>query len=281
LNIANPWDDQRLRNWNGYSRKFFFDQDNRPVSANNPDARSVEMIPLAIYGLDHPKIPALLIDFRSSLNPKKREMSRRFVDDLAKNILSLSSFGNLPYFAGRHVYDFVTGRRGVDLNQPTRLRSYSELKLLLSFNSSIDTELRTEIERRVQNVSLNPLNNDDEAEVALARQQYDALMNYARRPDGRGDGPRGVKAHPIDRQEGLDDEHHGDRERSGPWPDEHGSEPQRRPPRARRTTRTRFRLGIVDRGDREFERAVGHGRWTSADGHRRRSPCRRPHSAAD
>jgi hypothetical protein len=70
LNIANPWDDQRLRTWNGYSRKFFFDQDNRPVSASNPDARSVEMIPLAIYGLDHPKIPALLIDFRSSLNPK-------------------------------------------------------------------------------------------------------------------------------------------------------------------------------------------------------------------
>jgi hypothetical protein len=54
------------------------------------------MIPLAIYGLDHPKIPALLIDFRSSLNPKKREMSRRFIDDLAKNIFSLSNFGNFP-----------------------------------------------------------------------------------------------------------------------------------------------------------------------------------------
>jgi hypothetical protein len=184
LNIANPWNDQRLRNWNGYSRTFYFDQDHRPVSASNPGAHSIEMIPLAIYGLDHPKIPALLIDFRSSLNPKKREMSRRFVDDLAKNIFSLSNFGNLPYFVGRQFYDFVTGRRGMDLNQPTRLRSYSELKLLLSFNSSIDPRLRDEIERRVQNVSLNPLNNNDEAEVALARQQYDALMSYARRPDG-------------------------------------------------------------------------------------------------
>jgi hypothetical protein len=72
----------------------------------------------------------------------------------------------------------------MDLNQPSRLRSYSELKLLLSFNSSIDRNLRNEIERRVQNVSLNPLNNDDEAEVAIARQQYDALMSYARRADG-------------------------------------------------------------------------------------------------
>lgn len=184
LNIGNPWSDQRLRNWNGYSRTFYFDQDNRPVNANNPDARSIEMIPLAIYGLDHPKIPALLIDFRNNLNPRKREMSRRFVDDLTKNILSLSNFGNLPYFVGRKFYNFVTGRRGIDLNQPTRLRGYSELKLLLSFNSTIEPKLRNEIERRVQNVSLNPLNNDDEAEVALARQQYDALMSYARRPDG-------------------------------------------------------------------------------------------------
>src|SRR4029079_8232156 len=176
--------DKRLRIWRGYSRTFYFDGDNRPASKNNPEAHSVEMIPLAIYGLDHPKIPALLIDFRSSLNPKKREMSRRFIDDLAKNVFSLSNFGNLPYFVGRQVYNFVTGRRGIDLNQPTRLRSYSELKLLLTFNSEIDPKLRKEIEQRVQNVSLNPLNNDDAAEVALARQQYDTLMNYARRPGG-------------------------------------------------------------------------------------------------
>jgi len=72
----------------------------------------------------------------------------------------------------------------MDVNQPSRLRSYSELKLLLSFNATIDSRLRAEIERRVQNISLNPLNNDDEAEVLIARQQYDALLNYARRPDG-------------------------------------------------------------------------------------------------
>jgi hypothetical protein len=64
------------------------------------------------------------------------------------------------------------------------LQSYSELKLLLSFNSSIDPELRDEIEQRIQNVSLNPLNNSDEAEVQLAQQQYEALVDYAQRPDG-------------------------------------------------------------------------------------------------
>jgi hypothetical protein len=184
LNIANPWKDSRLREWNGYARTFYLDNDSRPVTAGDRDAHAVEMIPLAIYGLDHPKIPALLIDFRDSRNPKKREMSRRFFSDVTKNIFSLSNFGNLPYFAGKSLYDFVTGRRGMDVNQPTRLRSYSELKLLLSFNATLDPQLRDEIEQRIQNVSLNPLNNNNVTEVQLARQQYDALLDYARRPDG-------------------------------------------------------------------------------------------------
>jgi hypothetical protein len=184
LNIANPWNDARLREWDGYSRTVYVDDENRPVAANTAGARKVEMIPLAVYGLNHPKIPALLIDFRHSLNPKKREMSRRALNDAARNVLSISSFGNLPYFVGRKAYDFVTGRRGMDINQPTRLQSYSELKLLLAFSSSIDPKLRNEIERRIQNISLNPLNNDDEAEVELARQQYQSLIDYADRPDG-------------------------------------------------------------------------------------------------
>jgi hypothetical protein len=184
LNIENPWKDTRLRRQRGYSQTVYFDQDNRRVDATTPGAHAVEMIPLALYGLDHPKIPALLIDFRNSFNPKKREMSRRVFNDFAKDILSLSSFGNLPYFAGRRAYDFITGRRGMDLNQPTRLRSYSELKLMLYFNGTIDPKLRDEIEQRLQDVSLNPLNNDNNSEVALARQQYDALIRYAKRADG-------------------------------------------------------------------------------------------------
>ena len=184
LNIASPWKDRRLREWSGYTRTSYLDNDSRPATPADKNAHAVEMIPLAVYGLDHPKIPALLIDFRDSLNPKKREMSRRFFSDVTKNVFSLSNFGNLPYFAGKTLYDFVTGRRGMDVNQPTRLRSYSELKLLLSFNSTLEPKLRDEIEQRIQNVSLNPLNNNSVTEVQLARQQYDALLDYARRPDG-------------------------------------------------------------------------------------------------
>jgi len=184
LNIASPWSDKRLLNWKGYSEVRYFDAENRPVPAESDAGRAVEMIPLALYGLDNPKIPMLLVDFRDTLNPKKREMSRRALEDVTKNVLSLSPFGDVYYFLGRTVFDFVTSRRGMDINQPTRLRTYSQLKLLLSLNDSLDPELRDQIDHRLEKVSLNPLENDLDVEANLAKGQYAALMAYARRADG-------------------------------------------------------------------------------------------------
>jgi hypothetical protein len=184
LNIANPWRDDRLRYWQGYYETRYFDAENRPVSADAPGARPVQMIPLAIYGLDHPKIPILLVDFRDKSNPKWREVSRRVLEDVTRTVLALSRFGDVPYFLSRTVYDFVTGRRGMDVNQPSRLRTYSQLKLLLSLNASLDPEFRDEINRRLERVASNPRENDMEAEAEIARNQYRGLVAYAQRPDG-------------------------------------------------------------------------------------------------
>lgn len=184
LNISNPWSDKCLLTWRGYSETRFVDSENRPVSAETPGGRATELVPLALYGLDNPKIPMLLVDFRDGLNPKKREMSRRVLQDVTKNILSVSRFGDLPYFLGRTVFDFVTGRRGIDVNQPTRLRTYSQLKLLLSLDQSLDPELREQIGNRLEKVSLNPMENDLQVEAKLATEQYEALLDYAKRPDG-------------------------------------------------------------------------------------------------
>ena len=142
------------------------------------------MIPLGLYGLDNPKIPMLLVDFRDSYNPKKREMSRRVLNDVTRNLLSLSKFGNLPFFLGRTVFDFVTGRRGMDINQPSRLHTYSQLKLLLALNTSMEPELRSEVSGRLERISLNPFENDLNAEASIATQQYDALLAYAKDPKG-------------------------------------------------------------------------------------------------
>ena len=184
LNISSPWSDKRLLTWQGYREKRFVDSENNPVAAETVGARETEMIPLALYGLDNPKIPMLLVDFRDGLNPKKREMSRRVLQDVTRNILSISRFGDLSYFLGRTVFDFVTGRRGIDVNQPSRLYTYSQLKLLLSLNQSLDPELREQIGSRLEKVSLNPMENDLQAETKLATEQYAALLAYAKRPDG-------------------------------------------------------------------------------------------------
>ncbi|HEU4593958.1 MAG TPA: hypothetical protein VFS10_02235 [Pyrinomonadaceae bacterium] len=184
LNIKSPWGDRRLERWNGYAETRHFDAEHRPAPKEAEGARAVELIPLALYGLDHPKIPSLLVDFRDGGNPKRREMSRRVIEDVTRNVLAVSPFGDVHYFLGRTVFDFVTGRRGMDINQPSRLRAYTQLKLLLALDASLDPALREEIGRRVERVSLNPLENDLEAEAALARGQYEALLAYARKPGG-------------------------------------------------------------------------------------------------
>ena len=179
LNIKSPWSDSRLARWGGHTEVRYVDAENRPAAEGAEGARGVELIPLALYGLDFPKIPALLVDFRDRLNPKKREMSHRVIEDVARNVLSLSRYGDVHYFLGRAVFDFVTGRRGIDVNQPTRLRAYSQLKLLLALSATLDRDLREEIAARVESVSLNPLENDLGAEAQLARQQYAALVAAA------------------------------------------------------------------------------------------------------
>jgi hypothetical protein len=184
LNIANPWTDKRLLNWNGFVETRYFDSDNQLVSSDTPGAEAVEMIPLGLYGLDNPKIPMLLVDFRDSYNPKKREVSRRVLNDITRNVLSVSKFGNLPYFLGRTVFDFVTGRRGIDINQPSRLQTYSQLKLLLALNNSMEPDLRNEIGGRLETISLNPFENDLNAEANLALEQYANLLKWAKDPNG-------------------------------------------------------------------------------------------------
>ena len=159
LNIKNPWKDKRLVQWKGYKEVRWYDAENRQVAPDTPGAKPQTLIPLALYGLDFPKIPTLLVDFRDTRNPKKREISKRILDDFTR-ALSISRFGNLPLFVGRFVYDYVTARRGMDLNQRSRFQSYAQLKLLLSLNSSLDTDFRDEISRRLESVSLNPFENN-------------------------------------------------------------------------------------------------------------------------
>jgi hypothetical protein len=175
LNIRSPWGDKRLRRWTGYTETRVVDAAHRLVAPDAPGSRSIELIPLALYGLDHPKIPVVLVDFRDRGNPKRREVSRRVLNDVTRNVLSLSPYGDIHYFLGRSVYNFVTGRRGMDINQPSRLRSYSQLKLLLALTSSLEPPLAEETSALLERVSMNPLQNDLDVEIELSYRGYAAL----------------------------------------------------------------------------------------------------------
>jgi len=184
LNIKSPWDDSVLAHWNGYSQVRWFDDQGREVAPDTPGATSRTLIPLGLYGLEYPRFPALLVDFRNNKNVKAREMSKRVVHDVTRNVLWLGNFSNLGYFAGRTTYDYVTGKRGMDLNQASRLRSYSQLKLFLALDTELDKAFRDEIAKRLEHATLNPLENDLDTEAKLARVQYENLLAYAKRTDG-------------------------------------------------------------------------------------------------
>jgi len=184
LNISKPWGDKALMNWHGPTETWYFDSENRRVSDGANAVREVEMIPLALYGLDHPKIPVLLIDFRKPLNAKARELSHVAFEKIGTRVFTASPFANLAIRFGRTAARVATRRMGVDLFQPSRVESYSQLKMVLSANAGISEGMRLEIGRRVESVAMNPLENDMATEVVLARSQYHALLAYAYSSNG-------------------------------------------------------------------------------------------------
>jgi hypothetical protein len=64
------------------------------------------------------------------------------------------------------------------------LHTYSQLKLLLALNTSMEPALRSEVSGRVERISLNPFDNDLNAEAKIALGQYEALLAFAKDPQG-------------------------------------------------------------------------------------------------
>jgi hypothetical protein len=184
LNIADPWTDERLQHWTGYKEVRYLDADNRAVSADSPGARPVEMIPLAFYSLGHPRVPLLLADFRDQLKPKRREMVQHGSSVLITGILGITRFGNWPFFAGESAWMFVRGRHGAAINRSARMRAYSEARTFLAVDTQLDPQLKTELFTRLDHLALNPLENGAAREAQLAREQYQALVQYAKAPGG-------------------------------------------------------------------------------------------------
>jgi len=184
LGIADPWTDDRLMHWTGYTQLRYFDSDHQPVPAWTPGARAEELIPLALYNLDYPQVPLLLADFRDSLHPKRREMLSQGAASMVTGVLGLTRFGNPEFFAADAAFAFVRGRHGAAVNRSARLEAYSEAREFLSVDSSLDPALKMELQHQLDHLALNPRENDVSHEANLAREQYAALLRYAESPRG-------------------------------------------------------------------------------------------------
>lgn len=183
LGIANPWIDQRILHWTGYSEVRYFDPQNRPVPGGTPDARALNLIPLALYSLDYPRVPLLLVDFRSSLTAKKRELVQHGASAVLTGFLGITSFGNWSFLAANSAWTFVRGRHGAPTVRSERLRSYSEAREFLE-DSTLAPELKAELLHRLDHLALNPLENGLDTEARVAKEQFAALMQYADSSNG-------------------------------------------------------------------------------------------------
>jgi hypothetical protein len=188
LGIADPFNDARLKNWTGYTQTRYFDEQSRPLepdtAAETPGATPRELIPLALYALEYPKVPLLLADFRDTHKPKNKEMLRLATGDAVSGVLGISKWGNWPYFAGSAAWNFVRSRHGDANNRTARLKAYSQVRRWLTLDSSIDPALRAELQKRLEILGVNPLEESVFQETEIAQHQYQALLRYAADPKG-------------------------------------------------------------------------------------------------
>jgi hypothetical protein len=111
-------------------------------------------------------------------------MLRMAAGDAVSGVLGISKWGNWPYFAGSYAWNFVRSRHGDPNNHAARLKAYSQVRRWLTLDGSIDPALREELQRRLEILGVNPLEESVFEEAEIAERQYDALVRYAADPNG-------------------------------------------------------------------------------------------------
>jgi len=179
LNISNPFSDEHLRHWEGYSETWNLDREGVVVPADAEGARPVRMIPLAMYGLDHPRTPLLLVDFRGAGHPPRREIGLKIAEDVSSGVLFLTGVGNFGYLAAKSSLIFIHARHGGASNRSARRRAFVFERHAIGTDPKMDPNLRKELLSRIEKVDVNPIERSWEQEIRDSRKQYDALIAYA------------------------------------------------------------------------------------------------------
>ena len=175
LNIANPWTDERLKQWRGRTFTRAFDDDGALLPPGTDGAQQAQLIPLGVYGLSYPKLPLLLIDFRDKLHTRRHEMTQRTINEVTSGVIGISHFTNWYYYVGADLYDFVVSRHGTAMDRAARLDTYSQFRVELALDRSLDADLRSDMQRRLDLLAMNPLGATPDREMQVAAARYARL----------------------------------------------------------------------------------------------------------
>jgi hypothetical protein len=179
LNIKNPWNDPRLQPWRGETYTRTIDGSGSLAPSETPGAQQIKLVPLAVYGLSYPKVPLLLVDFRDKLHVRRHEMTQRAINEITSGVIGISHFTNWYYYVAADLYDFVVSRHGAAMDKAARLDSYSQFRAELALDHSLDADLRSDIQRRMDSSAVNPLEAAPDREMQVALTRYERLQAEA------------------------------------------------------------------------------------------------------
>jgi hypothetical protein len=86
--------------------------------------------------------------------------------------------------AGSWTWNFIRTRHGDTTNRSARLKAYSQVRQLLALDRSMDPGLRVAMQKRLEFLGVNPLQDSVFDEAKIAQLQYEALLRYADDPEG-------------------------------------------------------------------------------------------------
>ncbi|MBV9759237.1 MAG: hypothetical protein JO340_01625 [Acidobacteriaceae bacterium] len=175
LNIKDPWEDERVRNWRGPVFMRALDESGSFAPDGFPGARQARLMPLAVYSLNYPKLPLLLVDFRDKLHVRRHEMTQRAINEITSGVIGISHFTNWYYYVAADLYDFVVSRHGAAMDTSARLDCYSQFRVELALDHSLNSDLRSDIQIRVNSLAINPLEGAVDREVQVAKTRYELL----------------------------------------------------------------------------------------------------------
>lgn len=180
LGIADPYRDPRILQWKDYTEIWRLDEHGAVIRTGVGPAREARMIPLALYALEHPKAPLMLVDFRDPGKPRRREIVRRATSDVATGVLGWTGFGNWTWLAARTSYSFIRSRHGSPLDRTARVRALVQVRQALEADQQLNPALRASLAGKLDKLGLNPFDSSSRDELETARRQYETLLERVR-----------------------------------------------------------------------------------------------------